>query len=204
MQVFVNIRLARIWQARQFWRVRPSVYSLSRSYLYYFISYMARGTYKYDEKTIIWPLCPLMFTYCWWCLNRLHKTLRDVTAVTPTCEKWYRTLLIIIHREQINLLDFYDASDRNLCFSLGNLGIIFNSASTTVSSGWMSNLAGSEVTHRPTTAEINRCRLVRHQPWENLHKSGLAVLLDKNDPACFPNVLKNNFSKGIDFELSAV
>ena len=40
--------------------------------------------------------------------------------------------LAIIHMEHINVLDFDDTytSERNLCFSFGNLGIIFNGAST--------------------------------------------------------------------------
>ena len=37
--------------------------------------------------------------------------------------------LAIIHMEHINVLDFDDKSERNLCFSFGNSGIIFNSAS---------------------------------------------------------------------------
>ena len=37
--------------------------------------------------------------------------------------------LAIIHMEHINALDFDDKSERNLCFSFGNLGIIFNGAS---------------------------------------------------------------------------
>ena len=37
--------------------------------------------------------------------------------------------LAIIHMEHINVLDFDDKSERNLCFSFGNLGIIFNGAS---------------------------------------------------------------------------
>ena len=37
-------------------------------------------------------------------------------------------LLEIIHMEHINVLDFDDKSERNLCFSLGNLWIIFNGA----------------------------------------------------------------------------
>ena len=37
--------------------------------------------------------------------------------------------LAIIHMEHINVLDFDDKSERNLCFSYGNSGIIFNGAS---------------------------------------------------------------------------
>ena len=37
--------------------------------------------------------------------------------------------LAIIHMEHINVLDFDDKSVRNLCFSFGNSGIIFNGAS---------------------------------------------------------------------------
>ena len=37
--------------------------------------------------------------------------------------------LAIIHVEHINVLDFDDKSERNLCFSFGNLWIIFNGAS---------------------------------------------------------------------------
>ena len=37
--------------------------------------------------------------------------------------------LAIIHMEYINVLDFEDKSERNLCFSIGNLGIIFSGAS---------------------------------------------------------------------------
>ena len=37
--------------------------------------------------------------------------------------------LAIIHMEHINVLDFDDKSERNLCFSFGNSGIIFNGAS---------------------------------------------------------------------------
>ena len=37
--------------------------------------------------------------------------------------------LAIIHMEYINVLDFEDKSERNLCFSFGNLGIIFSGAS---------------------------------------------------------------------------
>ena len=37
--------------------------------------------------------------------------------------------LAIIHMEDINVLDFDDKSERNLCFFFGNLGIIFNGAS---------------------------------------------------------------------------
>ena len=37
--------------------------------------------------------------------------------------------LAIIHMEQINVLDFDDKSERNLCFSFGNSGIVFNGAS---------------------------------------------------------------------------
>ena len=37
--------------------------------------------------------------------------------------------LTIIHMEHINVLDFDDKSERNLCFSFGNSGIIFNGAS---------------------------------------------------------------------------
>ena len=37
--------------------------------------------------------------------------------------------LAIIHMEHINVLDFDDKSERNLCFSFGNLGIIFNGVS---------------------------------------------------------------------------
>ena len=36
----------------------------------------------------------------------------------------------IIHMEHINVLDFDEKSERNLCFSFGKLGIIFNSVST--------------------------------------------------------------------------
>ena len=34
-----------------------------------------------------------------------------------------------MHMEHINVRDFDDKFDRNLCFSFGNLGIIFNGAS---------------------------------------------------------------------------
>ena len=37
--------------------------------------------------------------------------------------------LAIIHMKDINVLDFDDKSERNLCFFFGNLGIIFNGAS---------------------------------------------------------------------------
>ena len=37
--------------------------------------------------------------------------------------------LAIIHMVYINVLDFDDKFERDLCFSIGNLGIIFNSAS---------------------------------------------------------------------------
>ena len=37
--------------------------------------------------------------------------------------------LAIIHMEDINVLDFDDKSERNLCFFFGNLGIIFNGPS---------------------------------------------------------------------------
>ena len=37
--------------------------------------------------------------------------------------------LAIIHMEHINVPDFDDKSERNLCFSFGNSGIIFNGAS---------------------------------------------------------------------------
>ena len=37
--------------------------------------------------------------------------------------------LAIIHMEHINVLGFDDKSEWNLCFSFGNLGIIFNGAS---------------------------------------------------------------------------
>ena len=37
--------------------------------------------------------------------------------------------LAIIHMEHINVLDFDDKSERNLCFFFGNSGIIFNGAS---------------------------------------------------------------------------
>ena len=37
--------------------------------------------------------------------------------------------LATIHMEHINVLGFDDKSERNLCFSFGNLGIIFNGAS---------------------------------------------------------------------------
>ena len=37
--------------------------------------------------------------------------------------------LAILHMEHINVLDFDDKSERNLCFSFGNSGIIFNGAS---------------------------------------------------------------------------
>ena len=37
--------------------------------------------------------------------------------------------LAIIHMEHINVQDFDYKSERNLCFSFGNLGIIFNGAS---------------------------------------------------------------------------
>ena len=37
--------------------------------------------------------------------------------------------LAIIHMEHINVLDFDDKSERNLCFSFGYLGIIFNGTS---------------------------------------------------------------------------
>ena len=37
--------------------------------------------------------------------------------------------LAIIYIEHINVLDFDDKSERNLCFSFGNLGVIFNGAS---------------------------------------------------------------------------
>ena len=68
--------------------------------------------------------------------------------------------LAIIHMEHINVLDFEDKSERNLCFSFGNLGIIFKSASAQLfPPGRNGNSAGSEVTRRPMAAEINRCRL---------------------------------------------
>ena len=54
------------------------------------------------------------------------------------------------------MLDFDDKSERNLCFSFGKLGIIFNGFFRPGRNG---NSAGSEVTHRPMAAEINRCRL---------------------------------------------
>ena len=37
--------------------------------------------------------------------------------------------LAIIHMEHIHVLGFNDKSERNLCFSFWNLGIIFNGAS---------------------------------------------------------------------------
>ena len=68
--------------------------------------------------------------------------------------------LAIIHMEHINVLDYDDKSERNLCFSFGNLGIIFNGASAQLfPPGRNGNSAGSEVTRRPMAAEINRCRL---------------------------------------------
>ena len=65
-----------------------------------------------------------------------------------------------IHMEHINVLNFDDKSERNLCFSFGNLGIIFNGASAQLfPPGRNGNSAESEVTRRPMAAEINRCRL---------------------------------------------
>ena len=67
-----------------------------------------------------------------------------------------------IHMEHINVLNFDDKSERNLCFSFGNLGIIFNGASAQLfPPGRNGNSAGSEVTRRPMAAEINRCRLAK-------------------------------------------
>ena len=58
---------------------------------------------------------------------------------------------------------FYDKSDRNWCFSFGNLGIIFNSASAQhCPPGRMGNSAGSKVIHQLMLAEINRCRMVSY------------------------------------------
>ena len=69
--------------------------------------------------------------------------------------------LAIIHMEHMNVLDFDDKSERKLCFSFGNLGIIFNGASAQLfPPGRNGNSAGSEVTRRPMAAEINRCRLL--------------------------------------------
>ena len=44
-------------------------------------------------------------------------------------EKKHLYPLAIIHMEHINVLDFDDKSERNLRFSFGNLGIVFNGAS---------------------------------------------------------------------------
>ena len=68
--------------------------------------------------------------------------------------------LAIIHMEHINVMDFDDKYERNLCFSFGNLGIIFNGASVQLfRPGRNGNSAGSGVTHQSMTAEINRCRM---------------------------------------------
>ena len=80
---------------------------------------------------------------------------------------WY--LLITIHTKHINALDFDDKSG-NWSFSFGNVGIIFNGASAQLffRPKVLGNSAGSEVTHRPTTAEINRCRVHFFNPFKTL------------------------------------
>ena len=62
--------------------------------------------------------------------------------------------------KHIDMLNFHNKSDRNWCFSFGNFGIIFNSASAQhFLPGRMGNSAGSQVIHRLMPAEINRCRV---------------------------------------------
>ena len=68
-----------------------------------------------------------------WPLNGTEKySLASKTTffLTEEINKNTLNLLIIIHIEDINLLDFDDKSDRNCCFVLGNLGIVFKSTST--------------------------------------------------------------------------
>ena len=57
--------------------------------------------------------------------------------------------LVIIHMEHINVLDFGDKSDRNWCFSFGNLGIIFNGASAQLFPPWENGLFGWVRGHTP-------------------------------------------------------
>ena len=110
-----------------------------------------------------------------WPVTRVHNLQAKVPATVHLLEaiRHIRHFLIDkvfketlyplanIHMEHINVLNFDDKSERNLCFSFGNLGIIFNGVSAQLfPPGRNGNSAGSEVTRRPMAAEINRCRLI--------------------------------------------
>ena len=102
---------------------------------------------------------------------------------------WY--LLINMHMKHINVLDFDDKSDRNCCFSFGNFGIIFNGASAQpFLPGRMGNSAGSDVTHQPTTAEINRCRVSEDREEEGHKRERRESTF--TPPCHTENISKNN------------
>ena len=65
---------------------------------------------------------------------------------------------VIIHIENIDMLEFDDKSDRNWRFSFRNLGIIFNSVSAQhFPPGRMGNSAVSKAINWLMLAKINRC-----------------------------------------------
>ena len=118
------------------------------------------------------PLARVNFGFPCWTTNlqaNVSATIRlfgGDSSHTPFFD-WQRfqdnTLypLAIIHMEHINVLDFDDKFERNLCFPLETQGLYSTArVHNFFRPGRDGNSVGSEVTHRPMAAEINRCRLL--------------------------------------------